>query len=164
MANLDELEARIKVLQDTEAIKKLKHKYFRCLDNQQWDELRECFASDATSAYDDGRYSQQGIDAIMNFLIESLGSRQKAGVMGVHLGHHPEIELTSATTAKGTWTLHSFGIDSRAKTSYRMGAYYHDEYVKIDGAWKIKHTGYSPLFRVESDVPGLNVLVGFEAD
>ena len=79
MADLGDLEARLKALEnrvavteDIEAIKRLKHKYFRCLDCKLWDELAECFTEDATTSYTDGKYSFRGVDAIIGFLHHSL--------------------------------------------------------------------------------------------
>jgi hypothetical protein len=37
-------------LEEIEAIKQLKYRYFRCLDSKRWAELAECFAPDATSS------------------------------------------------------------------------------------------------------------------
>jgi len=61
MADLAELEARIRRLEDIEAIRRLKYKYFRCLDSKLWDEFAECFTEDATTSYSDGQYRPQGI-------------------------------------------------------------------------------------------------------
>ena len=46
MTELRDLEARIRALEDIEAIKRLKHKYFRCIDKGLWDEIGNCFAED----------------------------------------------------------------------------------------------------------------------
>jgi hypothetical protein len=46
---------------------------------------------------------------------------------------------------------------------FRMAAYYHDEYVKVNGQWKIKHTGYARIFQEEwerTDSPSLKLTVG----
>jgi hypothetical protein len=51
MADLAELEARIKRLEDIEAIKRLRHKYFRCLDGKLWDQMEDCFAEDVKTSY-----------------------------------------------------------------------------------------------------------------
>ena len=59
-----------------------------------------------------------------------------------HQVHHPEIDLTSDTTAKGVWYLQDFVIDLDTNTILRGAGFYHDEYVKVNGEWKIKLTGY----------------------
>lgn len=160
MAELTDLAERIQVLEDIEAIKRLKHRYWRCLDFKRWDELAECFAQDATVDYGDSRYCFQGVEAIMRFLTVALG--RESGMVGVHHGHHPEIDRTSATTARGSWALYNYLFNATTKRGVRIGAFYHDEYVKVDGAWKIKHTGYTYVFREEwnrNDTPSLHLVV-----
>ena len=151
------LEQRVAAMEDIEAIERLKHKYFRCLDCKLWDELAECFTEDATTSYTNGKYSFSGVEAIMDFLKKAQGS---ATVLGMHQGHQPEIDLTSKTTAKGIWTAHSGLIMTDRNKSTREVDFYHDEYVKVDSQWKIKHTGYRNLF-VESwdrgDIKGLRL-------
>jgi len=142
MADLAKLEARMKRFEDIEAIKRLKYKYFRTLDSKLWDELAECFTEDATTAYSGGKYSFQGKDAIMKFLKEGLNPT----MISMHQCHHPEIELTSDTTARGVWALQDYVIVTQANISLRGAAFYHDEYVKANGEWKIKHTGYERIF------------------
>ena len=39
MTTLEELDARVRALEDVQAITRLKHRYFRLLDQQVWDEL-----------------------------------------------------------------------------------------------------------------------------
>jgi hypothetical protein len=76
------LEARIRVLEDIEAIKQLKAKYFRCLDNKHWDDLSDCFTENATTHYADGEYRLNGRDEIMTFL--------KAGLSLNAVKHFPD--------------------------------------------------------------------------
>ena len=158
MAQGDTLEARIQALEDLEAIKQLKHAYFRCLDMRLWDELRGYFTPDATVDYG-GQHRFEGADTILRFLSESLG--EKSGSHGIHMGGHPVIRLTGPTTARGTWVLWNFLFNPGQQRNVRIGAYYDDQYVKADGAWKIKHTGYTYLFREEwsrADTPSLRLL------
>ncbi len=157
MSDLRDLEARIGALEDLEAIKRLKAKYFRCLDRQLWDEMRDCFVEDATTSYGDGDLSFQGVDAIMEFISGSMGPQIKNGRMGMHLGHHPEIELTSSTTATGIWALDDVSVNSGTKIGQQMRAHYYDRYVKVDSRWKIQHTGYVRLYDVDWDLPSLRV-------
>jgi len=133
MSNLDEIEA----------IKRLKYRYFRALDCKQWAELGETLSDDATTAYDQGKYSFSGRDAILGFLKDALGSPR---VVSLHQGHHPEIELTSATTARGSWYLEDMVFFRDANTVLHGAGFYSDEYVKVNGSWRIKHTGYERTF------------------
>jgi len=139
MSDLAELEARVKVLEDIEAIKRLKYRYFRCLDKGQWEELAECFTEDAVTSYSGGKYSFQGVEDIIGFLKRGLGADH---IAAIHHGHHPEIDISGGTTATGTWALYGYRIDTRHQHAFRHGALYHDEYVKEGGRWKIKSTGY----------------------
>jgi len=143
-------------LQEIEAIKRLKYKYVRCLDLKRWKEMEECFAEDATSAYGDGKYSYDGRDQILGFLRQALGHN----MISMHQVHHPEIELTSPTTATGIWALQDMVIETNANITIRGTAFYHDEYVKLGGQWKIKHIGYERVFEetlARSDISSLRL-------
>ena len=135
-------------LTEIESIKQLKYKYFRCLDSKRWAELADCFVPEATSSYDGGKYSFQGRDQIIGFLERALG---RPTMISMHHGHHPEIELTSPTTATGTWYLEDQVIDAKRNTTLRGAAFYHDAYVKRDGAWKLLSTGYVRTFEEVQD-------------
>ncbi len=157
MADLAELEARIRRLEDIEAIRRLKYKYLRCLDSKLWDEFAECFAEDATTSYSDGQYQPQGVYAIMKFIKRGLA---RYHFFGMHHGHHPEIEITSDTTARGTWALDNYMIDTQENKGFVTTAFYHDEYVKVNGEWKISSTGYDRVFEESwerGDTPSLNL-------
>lgn len=161
MADLAALEARIHRIEEIEAIKQLKYRYWRHLDLKQWDDLAAIFAPDATVNYSSGKYEFRGIDAIMRFLTESLSAER--GAMTIHHGHHPEIELTGPTTAKGSWALYNYMYNVQQNRAVRIGAYYHDEYVKLGGAWKFQHIGYQNIFHEEwkrDDLPSVKLVVG----
>ena len=130
-------------LHELEAIKRVKYKYMRCLDQKRWSEIAECFTEDATSSYSGGKYSYQGRDAIVKFLAEAMG---RDSFFSSHRVHHPEIEFTSDSTATGIWALEDTVIDTEYEITIRGAAFYRDEYVKVDGQWKIKHTGYERTF------------------
>ena len=144
-------------LVEIEAIKRLKHRYMRCVDQKLWDELAECFVEDATAAYGGGKYSYTGRDAIMDFLRRSMGADS------FHSSHRvtqPEIDLTSPTSARGVWALNDVVIDTQFDITISGAAFYEDEYVKVDGEWKIKHTGYKRTYeemQSRKDVPSLQL-------
>jgi len=144
-------------LQEIEAIKRLKYRYLRCVDLKCWKELEGCFTEDATAAYSDGKYSCTGRDKIMEFLI---GAMNPDSMTTSHTVHHPEIDLTSPTTATGIWALTDTVIETSANITIRGSAFYEDEYVKIDGKWKIKSTGYKRVFEEvvsRADTPSLKL-------
>ena len=166
MADLAELEARIGLLEeecrelrelrDIEAIKRVKYKYFRCLDSKRWDELAECFAEDATTNWASGKWRFQGVDAIVQFLSKTLPHNR----ISMHQGHHPEIELTGDTTARGKWSLQDYIIDNKGNLYLRGASFYDDEYIKVNGEWKIKLAGYDRIFEEignQSDNPSLKL-------
>jgi hypothetical protein len=137
-------------LVEIEAIKQLKGRYQRGVDTKDWDSLAQTFAPDARSIYSGGKYSFQGREAIMDFLSSSLGNEK---IASMHHAHTPEIQITSETTARGTWYLEDFVINESAGNEHMPGGtvlhgtgIYSDEYVKIDGEWKISLTGYERIF------------------
>lgn len=144
-------------LHELEAIKRLKYRYLRCLDQKRWDELAECFTEDARSSYGGGRYAFEGREAILDFLRRVMGA---PSLLSSHRVHHPEIDFTGPNEATGTWALEDTVIETRAGITIRGAAFYTDEYVKVDGAWRIRFTGYQRTYEeVESrrDRPGLRL-------
>jgi len=130
-------------LEEIEAIRQLKYRYFRCLDSKRWEELAQCFTADATTWYDSGKYTFAGRDAIMKFLREALGSHD---VISLHHGHHPEIAIKGPTSASGIWYLEDRLYFTKQKMMLWGAAFYEDDYVKTGGEWKIARTGYRRTF------------------
>jgi hypothetical protein len=144
-------------LVEHEALKRLKYKYLRCLDQKLWDEMVECFTADAVAAYSGGKYSYEGRDAILAFLKKSMGAET---FLSSHRCHHPEIELTGPDTATAVWALEDVVIEEKWGITIRGAAFYRDEYVKQDGAWRIRRTGYKRTYeeiQSRKDVPGLRL-------
>ncbi len=159
MSGADDLARRVQAIEDVEAIKRLKYRYWRYLDLKQWDDLEKLFVADAKASYGSGRYSFDGARAIMKFLREALG--RETGSVTIHQGHHPEIELTGATSARGSWALYNYLFNEKQQRSVRIGAYYDDEYVKVGGEWKIRTIGYTTIFHEEwsrKDPPSLKTV------
>jgi hypothetical protein len=130
-------------LVEIEAIKRLKYRYVRLLDLKEFDQMEELFVEDATAAYGDGQYSYDSRDGIIGFLREALGSTT---MLTSHKVHQPEIELTGADTATGTWGLEDVVLLLDGGLTIRGAAFYADEYVKVGGEWRIKHTGYRRVY------------------
>jgi bile-acid 7alpha-dehydratase len=126
----------MRVMEDIEAIKKLKAKYFRCVDKKLWEEMETVLTEDAVADYGMGIELLQGRKAIIEFLKKNL---DRDSMISVHQGHNPEIEITSDTTARGVWVLNDRLIIQTIAT-LNGWRYYEDEYVKVNGEWKKKST------------------------
>lgn len=130
-------------LVEIEAIKQVKYRYLRAVDTRDWDLLATTLTEDATSAYSSGKLSYEGRDAIIAFLRESMPEKD---MLTSHKVHHPEIELTGPDTATARWGLEDVVIILPANMNLRGAAYYEDKMVKVDGEWRIAHTGYRRLY------------------
>jgi uncharacterized protein (TIGR02246 family) len=133
-------------MDDVEAIKQLKARYFRTMDTKQWDEMRRVFTDDVvvdTTA--SGGSVITGADEFIAFLEDTLHY-----VITVHHGHMPEIEVTSPTTATGVWALQDLLLWPNGTRLHGYG-HYHETYEKIDGEWRIAS---STLTRVHMDFSG----------
>jgi hypothetical protein len=147
----------IEELLEIEEIKRLKYRYLRFLDQKCWDDLAELFTVDAIAAYSGGAYSFNGRDEIMGFLRESMGAET---FLSSHRCHHPEIDITGPDRATGIWALDDVVVMQEWDLTVRGSAFYTDEYRKIDGAWKISHTGYKRVYeeiQPRSNVAGLRL-------
>jgi uncharacterized protein (TIGR02246 family) len=117
---------------DVEAIKQLKARYFRGIDSKDWDALLHVFTEDVvidTTA--SGGNVMTGATQFVEFLQEAIGD-----VMTVHHGHTPEIEISSPTTAAGTWAMEDMLRWPNGAEMHGYG-HYHETYEKVDGRWRI---------------------------
>jgi uncharacterized protein (TIGR02246 family) len=130
-------------LVEIEAIKNVKYRYLRAVDTRDWDLLASTLTEDATCAYSAGKISYEGRDAIVKFLTESMPAKD---MLTSHKVHHPEIELTGPDTADARWGLEDVVIILSAGINLRGAAFYEDKMVKVDGHWRIAHTGYRRLY------------------
>lgn len=130
-------------LQELEAVKRLKHTYFRALDTKDWALMRECLAEDCVARYDGGKYSFDGRENIVGFLGKYM---DPPTMITLHQAHHPEIDFHDATRASGIWYLQDMVINLADHTTLRGAGFYEDEYVKRDGRWQIRVTGYERTF------------------
>ena len=128
---------------DIEAIKRVKYRYLRCIDQKLWDDLTEVLTEDCTAAYSGGKYSYDGRDAIIEFLRTSMGSQD---FLSSHRCHHPEIDLTGPDTATGVWALEDVVIMKEWDLTVRGAAFYTDTYRRTPEGWRIDHTGYKRTY------------------
>ena len=139
---------KIEQLYEIEQIKKLKHRYFRALDTNNWQLMGECLTEDCTARYDSGKYSYDGREAIIAFLSKFMDGPK---FLSLHNGHHPEIELLNETEATGTWYLQDIVINLHDNTTLRGAGIYQDNYVREGDSWKIKITAYDRTYEEIED-------------
>ena len=133
-------------MDDVEAIKQMKARYFRTMDTKDWAGMRQVFTDDVVvDTTDSGGGVVTGADAFLEFLRQTL-----ADAVTVHHGHMPEIELTSPTTATGIWALHDVIVWPDG-TRLDGDGHYHETYERVAGAWQIKT---STLTRLRMDFTG----------
>jgi hypothetical protein len=127
-------------MDDVEAIKRLKARYFRTMDTKDWAGMRAVFADDVVvDTTESGGGVVHGADEFIAFLRETLDD-----VVTVHHGHMPEIELTSATTATGIWALGDILAWPNGATLHGYG-HYHETYAKTGDEWRITSTTLTRL-------------------
>ncbi len=119
-------------LEEIEAIKQLKARYFRLMDTKQWDQWGDVFTEDAIVAA--SPRPEEIYDGRAN-IVRSVSTVLRDATT-VHHGHMPEIALTGPDTATGVWAMYDF-VDLPQLVLHGWG-HYHEEYVKQDGAWRIR--------------------------
>jgi uncharacterized protein (TIGR02246 family) len=128
----------VQQLYDREAIKELKARYCRLVDDKDWDEFRQLFTHDATFILK-GHEPILGADAWVAFVrrvTEGTGART------VHHVQMPEIAISGDTEARGKWVLTDYlEWPADPVTGQRRGVRgygrYEETYRKLDGEWKI---------------------------
>lgn len=131
-------------LLEIEAIKQLKARYCRLLDTKDWQGWRGLFSDDFVSDTSQaGGKVIRGADEFVAFTRKGLRSQAT-----VHQVHAPEIELTSATTARGVWALEDV-VRFGPGVNLRGYGHYTETYEKVDGRWLITS---STLTRLREDV------------
>lgn len=129
-----------------EAIKQLKARYCRYLDTKDWAAWRALFTDDFVSDTSQaGGKLIVGADDFVAFTRRGIGRPFQATA---HQVHAPEIELTSATTARGVWALQDVVHFGPGVNLVGYGHYY-ETYAKVAGQWLITS---SKLTRLREDI------------
>ena len=139
--SLEELERRIKVLEDVEEIKKLKAHYCAYVDaGFDADALAGLFTEDAV--WDaDTRGRGEGREEIRGFF--QRGPQRLP--FAVHMVMNPIIEV-NGDTAKGTWYLLEPCTFADGNRAVWGAARYDEDYVRVDGQWKFQNLKLTSRF------------------
>ena len=138
--SLEDVEKRLKVLEDIEAIKRLKVQYCIYVDNYDAEGIVSLFTEDAV--FDAGiRGRREGREELLNFF---RGSRQRLPFY-VHMVMNPMIDV-DGDRAKGIWYLFQASTMAEGNQALWGSGRYDDDYVRIDGEWKIRNSNLNLFF------------------
>ena len=119
-------------LEEIEAIRQLKARYFRLMDSKDWEGWRRLFTDDiAVYLRQRTEPTVTGADAFVAYVKGRLKDH-----VTVHHGHTAEIEITSPTTAQGIWAMADYVEQDSGQIRLGNGHYY-ENYRKESGVWRI---------------------------
>jgi ketosteroid isomerase-like protein len=141
ISRLDELERRVRTLEDTNAIRNLKSRYAElCDDNYNPDGIAALFVEDAV--WESGSLGRfEGREAIRKFFV----SASKRFTFAIHYSLNSQIEV-NGDTARARWYLFmpcTVGDGNQAK--WRAGID-DEEYVRVGGKWMFKSKQSTSIF------------------
>lgn len=131
---LAELAARVRRLEDLEAIRALKARYLNACDQQDPERAAGCFASGEISI-DMGHLGRLTTREQFAAVFKELGCHPF--VLDLHHGGNPELAFLDDDHATGVWSLDYRNLNTAAKTVTFLAVTYHDEYRRLDGEWRI---------------------------
>jgi len=132
--SIQSLVERLERLEALEAIRQLKARYLNACDRQDPAAVSNCFAAGKISI-------DMGHLGVFHHRDEFVAMYREYGcheyILDMHHGVNPQIELVDTSHARALWSLNYRNINTRDRTVTFLSLLYHDEYVKLDGEWKI---------------------------
>jgi hypothetical protein len=151
MTDIADLERRLRIIEDKEAIKRVKAKYMWCNDKKLWTDLIDCFTEDAYVQYGT-EFKLYGAKAEAEFLASRGVGRPSS--LSIHHLHNEEIDIINDREAKARWQVYVYVIDEEARSKRVTAGYYEEDYVKENGQWKIKRLVLTPFLVEDSSWAG----------
>ena len=131
---------RLYVLEQIEAIKQLKYRYFQASDGKDPETFRSCFA-DGPIVIEYGRIGSYRHRDEITKVFHQLACQEH--IVEMHHGQNPIIEIIDADRARGSWGLYYHMINTRDRNITQFGGAYTDEYVRCDEAgWQMSRSEF----------------------
>jgi ketosteroid isomerase-like protein len=129
--SLEDLERRVRALEDLEQIKKLHQHYIDLMDNLRYQEVLDLFTEDASVEVRNSgaKRGRQELAEVYLGLAKIRGSERHDG----HMAVEPDIVI-EGDSARGTWLIYM--LFSRPSVQWVQGKN-KCEYRKEGGRWKI---------------------------
>ncbi|TQF67243.1 nuclear transport factor 2 family protein [Rhodococcus spelaei] len=151
----EHLARRIDALEQIEAIKSLKYRYWRACDGKDPRTFRDCFVASGASidygrmgAFDDADPMAEIFTKVALHTVDG-----KHVIFDMHHGMHPEITLTGVGTAAGRWTLRFRQLNLLDRTEKLMTGEYDDEYRLEDGRWRMSKCHFTETWSMVRPLP-----------
>ena len=130
------INKRITHLEDYEAIKNLKYRYFDACDKKDTQSMIECFSHNAVHIdYEDFGKFNTAKKMVNKFKLFSCFDH----LLEHHSGKNPIIKITK-NNASAHWSLSYFLVDTNKKITLNLTGFYKDIYIKESGKWLIKES------------------------
>lgn len=149
MRTVQELLARVQLLEDKLEIQQLQSRYIHYLFKQRFDRIvDECFAKNlpdvSVEFSDSGVY--RGLESVRAVYRSFEVTKTIPGFFILHMAVNPVIEIAKdGLSARSHW-LSPGAAGSDRSASWIWGTFYID-YVKEDDCWRIAHSNLVPVFR-----------------
>jgi hypothetical protein len=151
---LHQLEQRLAAVEDRDAIERLQNQYGFYLDNRMWDEVADLFCDDAPSIEIGRRGNYIGKPRVRRFLHEVLG-QGRWGLLRDEIINHIQLQMVITLGVDG------MGAQMRSRALVQGNSppgsgkmllaegLYENDYVKENGAWRIKRLWWVPTYYFE---------------
>lgn len=151
----NDLARRVTRIEQVEAIKALKHRYWRACDAKDPQGFRDCFIRRG-ARIDYGRLGSFDDADPMAEIFAKVALHTVDGeyvIFDMHHGVHPEITVTGPDTATGRWTLRFRQVNLLDNTEKLMTGEYDDEYLLEDGDWKMSRCRFTETWATVRPLP-----------
>jgi len=146
IARLDELETRVRALEDTDAIRNLKARYAElCDDNYNPDGIAALFVEDAV--WESGPLGRfEGREAIREF----FRGASRIFTFAIHYSLNSQIEVIGDTAWAKWYLFMPCTVGDGDQAMWRAGID-EEEYVRMNGRWMFKSKKSTGLFSTPFD-------------
>ena len=146
IARLDELETRVRALEDTDAIRNLKARYAElCDDNYNPDGIAALFVEDAV--WESGPLGRfEGREVIREF----FRGASRIFTFAIHYSLNSQIEVTGDTAWAKWYLFMPCTVGDGDQAMWRAGID-EEEYVRMNGRWMFKSKKSTGLFSTPFD-------------
>lgn len=128
---MSDLEQRVRRLEDRAELQELAIRYFRSADDDDYEAMAECFASDAYFSGGEGFSAAETREGV----VDQIRSDRAYMVATVHTFDSMTLEFEDGDHASGVVAAHlELGLGG---TTVHAAVRYYDRFVRRDGRWQI---------------------------